>query len=509
MLKPFQLLPVGDIAFRSNLFSACALAATALPLFVLAEQVGRRVGLTPRAQSVAGWIASLAALLSFAAQLQGVRAEVYAPTLFAVVSALACAVSVAGPRGWALSGLFAGLAVCIHPLIGLAALPGLLAFRLVFHPFSYRGTVLGALGALLPLAHFAWLPLRARALPHRAWGVPADFHRFLDVVLARDFAQNFGGQETDLLSNLAVVAWAWADISLTFLLVGLYFAIRAVPRQGRPLLVAASLWLLGSAATIALQNKVLPDNPDLLGYLIPGAVGLAPFAAVGCMALWEGRPGLLGSPGRRRLLAGLVVLLWLVGPLVSGLAVNRASQFGPSRLAAEQATGLPTGAVLMPSGNDTAFLWTYLQGVERRRSDLVLLNRVLVGHAHELARLGGAARMASELGLSWDRTVRDEPLVALERCLRPAYLELRDAEKLALSDGRLRRHGLVEEVVGSGSGLDSKASYPSEPEALAQVRRSTLAEIEAVSRLGDPQGASILDYYRYLHSEAAPSEGPP
>ena len=77
----------------------------------------------------------------------------------------------------------------------------------------------------------------------------------------------------------------------------------------------------------------------------------------------------LGTLGhRRRLLIALLLFgLLLIDGLESG---KRRGDHGAATFAVHQAAALPPGAILVPSGNDTAFVWTYLQGVERRRADL-------------------------------------------------------------------------------------------------------------------------------------------
>lgn len=471
-----QLLPVGDIAFRTSLVSAACLALCALPLTALCRS--RDDGLSPLAGLVAPTLI-IAALLGFSAQLQAVRPEVYATTLLLLLVALS-AVSVGGPRGWASLGLLMGLGVGLHPLLCLAALPALLLAG-VLRPLGDgparpgRREVLGAgLGGLCGLGVMLWLPLRAAARPSAAWGVPDSPSRFIDVLLARNFSRNFGGEASSFLDNLAVVGRLWvAELVPVLLLLVLLLLYRkqASSRQTLAWVAVTALWLAGNAATILPQNKVFPSNPDLYGYLCIGAVGTLPLALRALRGL-----------GRPALAVAVLLLLLQVG---QGLQASASSNFLPRTFAAGQSAGLPPGSILMTSGNDTAFTWGYLQRVERRRSDLVLLHRVLLGHEHENQRLGGPAGQAA-LGVPWVPELQANPALFLEDFRRPFFLERREAEAPHIEAGLLRRHGLL----ASGSFGDDAW--------LAGVRNSMLSELSEPRHARDAEAGLVLAYYLEL-----------
>ena len=478
-----QLVPVGDLAFRVNVLSALCVAACAWPLLILTRAV---VG--PRDEGVAPEVFAVGlGLLGYGARMQGNRAEVYALVALLLLGSLACAVALQGRRASAGMGLLLGLAATVHPLLAAAATPALLVARALRGRVGWRDGVHAVGWGLVGFAAYAWLPVRARVRPADAWGVPTDLGRFLDVLLGRNFARNFGGEGGAWTSNVAVVLerHALSGLGIVLLLAPAAWLLlrnRSESAEARRALSwAAPLWLLCNAATILTQNKVFGSNPDLLGYLFVGALGVVPLGALGLAALLRRRAG----TSLERLGPALVAVAWLfVGlQVVDGLAAARPHSDLARRFATAQAAELPPGAVLMVSGNDTAFVWKYLQGVERRRPDLVVIPRVLLGHPHERLRLQGPL---AEAGIAWSPDLRDAPLAQLRGARRAAFIEIREPELRA----GLSSHGLVSFV----------GSEPESP-ALAALRASTLSALEGPEARGDTEAALVAGFFRLLRGD--------
>ena len=476
-----QLIPVGDIAFRTSLLSALCLAVCVFPLVMLLQLVEGGAGGSRRLQLLSVGLVVIA-LVGFSAQLQAGRPEVYSMTTLLLSLALLAAV-LGGLRSWAFVGLFLGLGIGLHPLLCAAATPALV-LALVLRPGQVRALVprwghlvAGVLGGLAGLGILAWLPLRAIANPAAAWGVPDTAERFVDVLLARNFSRNFGGGSSSLFDNAGVILDVWLGTLLPVLLVLLLLPLLRRERIGRRAGVWAGvvvLWMIGNASTILPQNKVFSSNPDLHGYLLIGALGVLPLAYLGLRSVprWSGA------------LVGLVLLLQ-VG---QGLKTCAADNFLARTFATAQAAGLPSGATLMTSGNDTAFTWTYLQRVERRRVDLTLIHRVLVGHENELLRLGGREEL-QVLGLSWEPSLRDRPADQLGGAKRAFFIERREAEQTAFMEGSLVRHGLM---ASSSSGDDRW---------LVAVRAAVINEFQEPSLAFDAEARLVLSYYLELWRE--------
>lgn len=469
-----QLIPVGDIAFRATLLSALCLALCAFPLLALMRLGGSR-------------ILVLAALLGLSAQLQAGRPEVYTPTALLLLCALFVACR-GGLRAWAGLGLLLGLGVGLHPLLCAAAAPALV-LAAVLRPLqpavvrsgggrrSIESILSAGLGGLVGLGVMAWLPLRAAANPAGAWGVPDTLPRFLDVLLARNFAANFGGGSTSLWDNFGVVSSIWTAELVPCLLLLLLLLRRGGARPDGLLAWGGitALWLVGNAATILPQNKVFATNPDVLGYLLVGLLGMLPLA-------WL---ALSSTPRFAPLLVSLLLLLQ-VG---HGFGAASSGNFLARSFAVAQSAGLPPGAILMTSGNDTAFTWGYLQRVERRRSDIHLVHRVLFGHPQESVRLGGPPGLAA-LGLPWTPLLQHDPSRFLADFKRPFFIERRESEQLAFADGRLGAFGLV-----------GSSGFAEDPW-LVGVRDAVLAELAAPEFSSDAEASLVRAYYLSLWGEA-------
>lgn len=463
LAKLAQLVPVGDLAFRVNLLSGACVAVIIFPLAAIARAVAAEAD-QPLALGLA-----VGVLLALGARTQAVRAEVYGPTALVLVGALAAALTWRGARASAGVGLALGLGAAIHPLLCAAAVPALAAARLSTGEVRWARDLVAGVGAgLVSFAGFAWLPLRAMANPGRAWGIPDSPDRFLDVLLARTFHRNFGSEEAgSILENLEIVGMLLGRAGLPLLaLCGVLWIVARKDRRAAWLAAVAVLWIVGNAWTILPQNKVFSTNPDLLGYLFVGVLGALPLGMAGA--------GRLGPRAVWFIALGAAVLA------LDGARANRADGWGAASFAAGQSAGLPTGSVLVPSGNSSAFTWTYLDAVERRRVDLVVIPRILMGHAHELARLGGSEAL-TELGLAWHPAFRAAPAEVLRRGRRPAFVEIREPEV-----ERLARHGLV-------GAIDLSAG---EDPFLRAVRRRVLGELAA--QRADPEAQAVRAYLMLL-----------
>ena len=478
-----MLVPLGDIHFRANVLSAVALVACALPLLALVKLLsGGRV-----ARGAAPWAVAVA-LLSPIAWPQGVRAEVYAPTALLLLTTLWAALS-GGRRGSLLAGFLVGLGAGLHPLLVAAALPALAAARLLRGPGGFADLPAAVVAGLAGFGVQALLPLRALRRPALAWGVPDDPGALVDVLLARTFARNFGPGGGGL-GNLETVLSVWTVAGLP-LLVGLA-VVELVARRGElhkhrtwlAVAVSLPLWLLGNAATILPQNKAFGSNPDLQGYLLIGLVAVAAPAALA----WT-------CPGSELVARLARLVAYSGGALVAmmGLASHRGDSFLARRFAAAQAYGAPTGAEVLTAGNDPAFLWTALQRVEDRRPDLLMLHRPLLGHAHDLLRVGPALRERRALQLG--PALRDTPVEVAVAAGRPLLLELREGDSAAASRAgwALQRHGLLVRL---------QPEPADEPAALARLRAGVLAEMEADG--ADVEARLVAAYLRELAGDSGP-----
>jgi len=280
-------LPLGTLAFRINLVSALAGAASVYFLARLALTLagdGERFG--------APFAAASAALLyafSQGAWSQSAVAEVYtlnAAFLGAILLALAMAERTGDFRPLALASYLFGLGLTNHLLL-LAVAPALayvITRRLVAGSIGLPGIVLLLLLVIWGISLDSYLPIRASRGPEFSWGVPNTPGRLLWVLTGRQYAGNFFHRSLpDLIHHLLTGRW-WVDfgwgIALPAIgLLGLAMSWRnGLPRGVLPVLIA----LIAALALVSAYSI-----PDDVGYWMPVSFLLCALAGSGLAALWS------------------------------------------------------------------------------------------------------------------------------------------------------------------------------------------------------------------------------
>ena len=274
----FTRLPIGEVATRTNLFSAvCAAGAAALLTWTLSRM---RPGLS--AAVGAGLMLAFSPLL----WSQALVTEVH--TLNALFTALLLASTVVARQARASSalalavGVTWGLSLGNHPTaLFCAPLVALAAFRLRrLWPVVVGGVMLGLLVYLL-------LPLRAAADPPVNWGDPQTGERFWWMVSGAPYRGYVLAVPARFLVA-RLVAWAtllvrqFGGIGLLFTLLG--GAVLWTGDRGLAVATAATL-LLCSVFAVGY------DTSDSYLYLLPGLVCLAAWLAggIGWVVAWLGR----------------------------------------------------------------------------------------------------------------------------------------------------------------------------------------------------------------------------
>ena len=462
-----QWMPVGDLAFRAALVSAASLAVLAGVGRALARRWGADDG-------IGATVLLLGTVLGPLALLQATRPEVYALEAALLATALWSIVGSAGPRRLAMGGLAFGMAALLHPLLALAVLPALV----ILAPWGRMGLGLAALAALGTAPLLAWLPLRAVARPELAWGVPDGLGPFLDVLLARGFASNFGSGGTDLLANSRVIGGFLLQSGAPWGAVLLWLGWRSGwrPPGGRRLLLGLLLWTVGNAATQWSQNKVYDTNPDAAGYLL---VGTFPWLLLGAAAL----PSVWAATRSLRVLATLAIVLSTLLSTAQSSAVVRPGSFAAETWIHSLLAGTPPGSIVLLSGNDGAFLSAWARRVERWGPDQLVLSRVLLGHPHEERRLTTALAARS---VPWSPALRDSPLVPLAGATAPVRIEIREPERGEAAAGSLRPAGLLWAAGGQ------------EGPWLPVLRRRALQELESEAGR-DPEASLVRAWWTSFH----------
>ena len=373
-----SLLPFGTAAFRAHVFGAITIASVIGLLPVIAWRFG---WLT---RSVHGF---LAAILSAGAAwmhgllFQAIRAEVYG--LHALVVLLALAVLARPPgsrlqlRETALLAAILGVGLANHHYLTVFTFPAFLAGVLCYAPVGarVRHLLVGCGFGVVPLAAYAYLPLRAAAQPAIGWGWPASIADVFWTVSAAAFQKTAGNAVgLDVAGGLVNVLGVLAD-QVTIL--GVFLAVAALTllalRDRRAALVIA----LAVLANLATQTLFAfdPTNPDVLGYFMTSAALLVVLTIYGATALASAAPN-----ARLRDSAVVVAALgfaWSIATLGGSAERTRtlAAHWDADALrdAAWHAPG--PDALLVTAYFETQFNAWYGIAVEDRRPDMLHVHR--------------------------------------------------------------------------------------------------------------------------------------
>lgn len=343
--KLFTWLPIGSIAYRVNLLSACAAALAVALLYLL----GRRLGSRPSA-AMAGPLALAICDLFW---WHAVMAEVYTLGALFLVGILLLVFTWRHTGNWRwlfAAGLVGGLSLGVHTTIMLAAPAALIyLFATARRLEDWAGAIAGA-AAGLALALLAFVSLDARdasasfynstARPWLSrWGLyehdfATPFQRIAFLISARQFQWatqivSLGDMQRHLAQYWSFLRGGWALPEIGLILVGL---LRTLVRRSEPAraawreaIVLLLIWL--SMLMFVLNYTVY----DIYVFYIPTYVPLAVLASLGASALLDWVAALLrrldAPPNARRgavLATGVIVLLaalWPALPVVRDSAL--------------------------------------------------------------------------------------------------------------------------------------------------------------------------------------------
>jgi len=390
LLKAFMSFPLGDAAFRANLFSALFAAVSSMLLFLITlflvgrDQDGRRDGFT-------GIVAGLVAALGFgwggSAVIQAMSVEVYTFNCALVFGALLLALR--NPGDWKAGSVIAVLVALgfgNHHLLTLLAMPPLVLAFAGGPRVSMRGWIpVTVIAAWVVAGAYAMLVMRDLAGAWPAWAEASSPSDLLWIASATIFSGSIGGFENPAmgLSENAVKAFAMIAENCTPLgpvlaLGGLYLMARTGGGLSAAVIV---LWVVCDLVSKVAMGILDPSNPDDHGYFLPGIGGVFILEAIFVAWLFRMSAEIRGVWGRNLLRSvGIVFLAVIASPAIStGLpvAVQR-SRFDDTRevgrlVLQEQ----PARSVLLVSHYPVLFLTYFQQYVEGRRPDVTVLQESL------------------------------------------------------------------------------------------------------------------------------------
>ena len=465
-----SLVPIGSVAYRVNLVSALAGAAS---VYFLARWI---LELAPRAfgPSAAVFGAVLGSLLyafSRGAWSQSVLAEVYTlnvAILGASLWSLARADRTGNLRWLYLSAYLVGLGLANHLLI-LAAVPALLVSagrRVAARKIGFTGIVLLLLLVLWGATLDLYLPVRASRGPEFSWGVPNTAERLWWVLSGAQYARNFFERSLpEAISHFVPGRWP-ADFGWGLLLLGAgvlgaaAFAIRrrrageGEEEGGRiePLLPGAVALL---ASVTLLSAYSIEDD---VGYWMPVAYTACALAGAGLCFLWS----VTGSRAARSALAVMAAAFVAWGAARSWREVDASTDLVPYLYARRSLEAVEPNALIVSEYDGRTFALWFYKATEFRKShpDLVVAYKYLL--VWEWYRLHIAKRypgLAVPPGND-DLDVLLNRLIARNIRRRPVYLVREDpglapvfrTEPVGLPQLPLFRVRLVEGVRVGGDG---------------------------------------------------------
>ena len=401
----FTRLPVGVVAYRTNLLSAACAAGTSGLLFASVRLLTPRGGhaisaghdvasgevmadpghgarlrafLSARAGVLLAGAAALTLAFSSLLWSQAVITEGYALlTLFAALLLwLALRWRAAGGDGllW-LAGLVLGLGLGNHLTLILGA-PALL---LLLWPERRRWLRLRVLlpALLLFLAGlgvYAYLPLAARGAPAVNWGNPQTWDRFLWVVTARQYQQfAFGLDLTAVPARLATWAGLVGD---QFGWWGLALALAGGAwcwRRDRAFVLCGLAWTL-----LAGTYAFLYDTGDSQAYLLPPLLILAAWWAEGAWGLLRITAG--WRPAWTQPALALLLLLPFLSLGLHWRAADPDDDWLIHTYIQQALDGVEPGGLVVVRGDGPTFALWYGLYVEDMRADVSVVSGPLLAY---------------------------------------------------------------------------------------------------------------------------------
>ena len=405
-----HLLPIGNVAYRMNLFSCFWASLTVgLSYFLVRNLIVRTVGgVEPLVTRMAAGIASATFAVTQTFWSQAIIAEVYSLNAFFVVSLLLLLlrwVEMPHYRGLTIAlAIGFGLALTHHRTI-LALLPGILVCAIWSRrgqtssgnpPSSpqrytlWRTVVIGTAGVLLPLLLYLYLPLRAPYVPYTVLTLSPEQQLvlyentgrgMLNHIVGAAFAENLrlGAASASKLTEWAAhLKTVMELLDKQFGLIGICLAFIGVTRM---LLGRRWPWLILIALsyTAYVAFNLLYAIGDVEVLYIPSYLLITPLIGIGLVSLTDA-----ASKMKVHHIRHGVILLSLILPVWTFIQnlprVDRSSDNAAATLWQPiLQRPIPFGAILISNDRDEMMPLWYYQYVEGQRGDLLGLFPRIVG----------------------------------------------------------------------------------------------------------------------------------
>jgi len=381
LARLFQLLPIGPLAFRTNLMSALAAVTAALLVYYL---IIRFLSLSNGNQN---WLAGLASAYAFGLSplvwSQAVITEVYALHALFVILILYLSfddssLHFAHKRSDRLLGLTLGLAMGNH-ITTILLFPALLSstfFRKPILTGEIHSAEKGQPGIYSLLRRLVWLgtgllvyltlPLRALSQPPVNWGNPVTLDGFGWLVSGKLYQDRlFVLTLSSVWSRVQTVAALLIEqFGIPGLVIGL---IGLVVFYKSSHLYRNTIWI----AFVFFAFAIVYATHDSFVYLIPAFlcfavwIGLGVGGVMDIFARWFHRIGVAG---------GLIFILYLF--ILAGNhwhQVDASQDFRAERFGEEVLAQAPANAIVFAKGDKAIFTMWYFHYALQNRPDLVVI----------------------------------------------------------------------------------------------------------------------------------------
>lgn len=433
LAKLFSYLPIGGFVYQQNLFSgfcgALALVFFHLSLVMFLGRQNDLLGGSAARRNLVAFFTTLTIGFTFTFWIQAVRAEVYTLNAFLFTFAVYCFLratppprpeairqpSASFPRPnpepateesaphvpevikvgnfatarWLWLGIFVSfLGLGNHHITLLATFPFLFAVAgpSTFASLNFKKWMGLLFLFLLGISTYLYLPVRAWSQPLFNWGGPADFASTANLVLATDSYKTISTSFMDNLvkmHQLLSVLFDQLGMGLFFFAFGGFLILLFTNKSW---FWKAALLLAGNLlVTALLAAEVIPDNPDLHGYLVFSLFALGLGIATTIAAFFGVVEHAVGAVSNflvgfaRVGLAGLFLLFslipWTFSRPLCDLSENRIAL----KMAQEALSPVPPGGVVFLDSPALDFVLRGVQYGEGWRKDVIVVNRAFMG----------------------------------------------------------------------------------------------------------------------------------
>lgn len=478
------LLPFGPLPYRVAMGQAVAAALAAAALQVAFARTFHVAGASARSQTLLSLGCVGCLVFGYGYWFQAVRAEVYALQTLLIALALERLIALAAdqardPRALYAAALYLGIGLANHHFMSVLALPAALpGFVRTLRRHGARVVAWCSASGAVGLVSYVYLPLRAANEPWMDLGHPVDLKSIWWVVSARVYARRIGSEATQPLDErfadlTVILAEQFTFLSLPLALLGLYLVVRE-----------RKLWSIGyvwaSTALIGLCGRAwlnpVRNNPDVLGYMLPGFAGYVVLCALACLTLLQAIPTERTRERTRMALAGLSLLLAALQLSHTHAQASLATFHATDEFDQLRQESLPSGAVSFVTSPETAFRQWEQGAVEQTRADVDMVPTAFVNYGGMVEPLLVRRPELREAVRAFQRDAVLTPLAldALAR-VRPVLIE----------PDLLAAWPLFQRLVPAGMWYRLRATPPSAPE-LAQAAAERTATLERLQRqLGD------------------------